>query len=505
MSPPEAQAVAIGPAEIPPQAAMSAADLKAAREAALTGACVRFNVTDIGNGQRFALRYGARVKYCHARKMWYLNDGVRWKPDLVRAVRELAKVTAVAINGEVVIEPNDTRRRQIQTWARDSEGEARLNAMLSMASSDLSISITPDELDPDPNLFNCQNGTLELDTLTFRPHDSADLLTKVAGVAYNPDAECPKWKEHLELIFNKDETYIKSIQELLGYSLLNGNPLQIFPIWWGGGQNGKSVTISTVRSIMGDYAVSAAADVFMVRKSDGGPRPDVLALRGSRLVVAVESEKGHRLNEAFIKQTTGGDEYSGRGLFSNVIETFKPSHLAILITNPLPIVTGLEEAIWRRLQFWPFAVTIPKEKRIADYEKVLLAEAEGIFAWMIEGLRRYYEQGNTITIPPSVVAATAQHKSDMDILAPFFREQCVRAPDARVDRIALYDRYMVWCEETGEEVLSKRGFANALKERQITDGGKVSGRRLWLGIRFKTPEEYKADEAAGSSQEGLRT
>lgn len=375
--------------------------------------------------------------------------------------------------------------------------------MLQMASTDPAISIVPDDLDADPDLFALENGTLDLRTLALRPHRREDLITKLAGVAFDPAAACPRWEAHLRLIFAGDEGYIRSLQELLGYALLSGNPLQIFPIWWGSGANGKSVTIATVRSILGDYAVSAAAEVFMVKAKDAGPRPDVLALRGARLVVAVESERGHRLNEAFIKQTTGGDPWTGRNLYSSTMETFVPIHLAILVTNPLPIVTGVEDAIWRRLQFWPFGVTIPPARRIAEYERVLLGEAPGILNWMLDGLRRFYAQGRRITVPPPVRAATALQRSEMDPLAPFLRDECVRDSAGVVDRVVLYDRYAVYCEETGDDPLSKRAFANALKERGITDGPKAHGRRTWRGVRVQTPAERGEAEATGSLQENL--
>ncbi len=498
MNPPPLLHAAPAPGEV----AIDPDGTREAIEVALARACREFHPTDTGNGTRFALRHAHQARYCAARNRWYRFDGARWVADPGRSVRELAKATAVAINVEAALEPDDARRRALQRWARESESSFRINAMLEMASTDPAVAVSPDDLDADPDLLTLRNGTLDLATLALRPHRPEDLVTRLAGVAFDPAATCPRWEAHLRLIFAGDHGYIRSLQELLGYALLSGNPLQIFPIWWGRGANGKSVTIATVRSILGDYAVSAAADVFMAR-TETGPRPDVLALRGARLVVAVESERGHRLNESLVKQMTGGDPWSGRTLYSATMETFVPSHLAILVTNPLPSVTGLEDAIWRRLQFWPFEVTIPPEKRVPEYDRVLLAEAPGILNWMLEGLRRFYAQGRRITVPPSVAAATERHRFDMDALAPFLREECVRDTDGMVDRVNLYDRYAVYCEETGDEQLSKRGFANALAERGVRDGGKSMGRRRWRGLRLRTPEERCEAEAAGSLQESL--
>jgi putative DNA primase/helicase len=487
----------------PGEVAIDNAGTREAIEAAVSRACRDFHPTDTGNGKRFALRHAGSARYCTGRDRWYLFDGARWKADPGRTVRELAKATAVAIHAEAADEPDDRRRRELRQWAGDSESSARIRAMLEMASTDPAIAITPDELDADPDLVTLRNGTLDLRALALRPHRREDLITMLAEVDYDPEAACPRWEAHLRRIFAGDEGYIRSLQELLGYALLSGNPLQIFPIWWGSGANGKSVTVAAVRSILGDYAVSAGAEVFMVKANDGGPRPDVLALRGARLVVAVESERGHRLNEAFIKQMTGGDPITTRNLYSPTMETFVPSHLAILVTNPLPAVTGIEDAIWRRLQFWPFGVTIPPGERVPEYDRVLLEEAPGILNWMLEGLRRYYAQGNTITVPPPVADATARHRFEMDMLAPFLRDECVLDSEGVADRANLYERYEVYCKETGDEPLSKRAFAVALKERGVMDGPRVRGRRTWRGVRIRTPAECREAEATGSLQENL--
>ncbi|MEN6340962.1 MAG: phage/plasmid primase, P4 family [Methanospirillum sp.] len=487
----------------PGEIAVDSAGTRAAVEAAVTRECRRFNSTDTGNGKRFALRHAGSARYCVGRDLWYLFDGTRWTADPGRTVRELAKATAVAINAEAADEPDDRRRRELQRWAKESESSARIRAMLEMASTDPAVRIAPDDLDADPDLVTLRNGTLDLRTLALRPHRPGDLITRLANVDYDPDAACPIWEAHLRRIFAGDDGYIRSLQELLGYALLAGNPLQIFPIWWGSGANGKSVTIAAVRSILGDYAVSAAAETFMAKATDGGPRPDVLALRGARLVVAVESERGHRLNEAFVKQMTGGDPWSGRNLYSPVMETFLPSHLAILVTNPLPAVRGIEDAIWRRLQFWPFGVTIPAGERVPEYDRVLLEEAPGILSWMLDGLRRYCARGRTIAVPPPVEAATARHRFEMDALAPFLRDECVRDSEGVADRADLYDRYEVYCTETGDEPLSKRAFANALKERGVADGPSVRGRRTWRGLRVRTAAERSEAEATGSLQENL--
>jgi hypothetical protein len=54
----------------------------------------------------------------------------------------------------------------------------------------------------------------------------------------------------------------------------------------------------------------------------------------------------------------------------------------------------------RRLHFLPYTVTIPPDKIIKGFDKILETEAEGILAGLIEGATQWYEDGLR---PPEVV------------------------------------------------------------------------------------------------------
>src|SRR5262249_21739533 len=93
---------------------------------------------------------------------------------------------------------------QLQTemeWALKSEAAARINAALDLARSEPGIPILPEEMDRDPWLLNCPNGTLELKTATLREHRREDYITKLCPTEYHPDATCPLWEQFLNNIF----------------------------------------------------------------------------------------------------------------------------------------------------------------------------------------------------------------------------------------------------------------------------------------------------------------
>ena len=99
---------------------------------------------------------------------------------------------------------NATRRQAdaMAKWANRSEGAAQITAALRMAESDPRISVAPEEFDSFPWVLNLSNGTIELGPGILREHRPQELLTKIAGAEYSPNAECPRWKKSSRKFLN---------------------------------------------------------------------------------------------------------------------------------------------------------------------------------------------------------------------------------------------------------------------------------------------------------------
>src|SRR6516164_4992422 len=93
------------------------------------------------------------------------------------------------------------RAHRVLKWAIKSEEAKRINAMLDLARSEPGMPILPEQMDSDPWLFNCPNGTLELKTGLLREHRREDYITKLCPVEYHPDAPCPTWEKVLGAVF----------------------------------------------------------------------------------------------------------------------------------------------------------------------------------------------------------------------------------------------------------------------------------------------------------------
>lgn len=99
--------------------------------------------------------------------------------------------------------------------------------------------------DPDITFDNnpvlvMKNCTLDLNTGMPRPHSPKDMATKYLDINYSETADCPKFKQLLNEIFNGDQISIDLIQEVLGYGLIFHNGYQHIFLFHGEGGCGKS-------------------------------------------------------------------------------------------------------------------------------------------------------------------------------------------------------------------------------------------------------------------------
>lgn len=451
--------------------------------------------TDIANAERFVAQHGEHVRWVLKWEKWIVWDGKRWAEDGGGALIRKARETARNIVRDAAEFEDRSEGEKLAKWGFQSQSKTRIDAMISLAKADLEIKHT--ELDKAPWLFNTENGTLDLRTGKPKPHDPEDLITKIAGVRYDPHATAPTWDAFLEQILPA-ESLRRFLQRLVGYSLTGSTSAHVLPFLYGTGSNGKTTVINAILSMMGDYGQQAAPDLLLAKH---GAHPTELAdLFGARFVASVEAEEGRRFAEALVKQLTGGDKVKARRMREDFWE-FPPTHKIFLAANHKPNVRGTDHGFWRRIKLIPFTVTIPDEKQDHNLPQKLAAELPGILSWAVRGCLEWQLDG--LGEPEEVRLATGAYRSEQDVLAAFIAEVCVEHPNAEVSAAKLYQRWDIWAGESGERKLSKRAFGQALAERGFESfrytKGADKGRYGWRGIGLWNPDDDPDDDSEGSS------
>jgi putative DNA primase/helicase len=270
--------------------------------------------------------------------------------------------------------------------------------------------------------------------------------------------------------------------------MLGNAPEQAFFILYGSGANGKTTFYETIKEALGTYAIEAASDTFLLKRSDPGIPHDLARIAGKRLILAAETDKGRRLSEAMIKQYTGGKTVVARQLFKEFFE-FEATGKIWLITNHKPNIYDHTHAMWRRVMLVPFLYQIPNSLQDKHFgEKLRKTELEGIFNWIVEGYKIWKTEG--INPPAEVLAATRDYRDEMDYLGGFIAEECVQDELATTTVAELYNAYKTWCDQNGEKTISSTKFGFMLTERGFTKSRETTGKKrvLYKGIRLDRDE-----------------
>jgi putative DNA primase/helicase len=445
-----------------------------------------YNLTDLGNAERFVAQHGENVRYCYSWRTWLFWTGTRWERDNTGQVHRLAKETVRSIYREASDSTDEDRRKALAKHAAASESETRIRAMIELAKSEVPAS--PDDLDADPWLLNVLNGTIDLRTEELREHRREDLITKIAPVEYTPRALAPTWGAFLERVLPGEELR-RFVQRAAGYSATGATSEQCMFIHHGPGANGKSTFQETLSAALGDYAMRTPTETLLVKRSGGVPN-DIARLKGARFVTASETEEGRRLAESLVKDLTGQDTISARFMWAEWFD-FKPTHTLHLSTNHRPEIRGTDAAIWRRIRLIPWAVTIPPTEQDRKLADKLRDELPGVLAWIVRGCSEWRREG--LQAPEEVRKATMAYRAEMDVLAAFLADCCLRSADEEAFAGELWGAWKRWCEETGEQAGTQKRFGGRLAERGfLNHRDSKTGRKVWAGLSLRPNWEARA-------------
>jgi putative DNA primase/helicase len=370
--------------------------------------------------------------------------------------------------------------------------------MLDIARSSTEIVCHHESLDTAPMLLNLANGTLDLGTGKLRAHRRADLLTKIAPVAFDPTAKAPIWDAFVARAMNGNAELIAYLARVIGYGMTADVSEHVLGFFFGGGANGKSTFLGAIHAVLGDYASPAPRGLLFRTRNE--PHPTATAsLHGRRFVTCSEIEEGQAFDESLIKDLTGGDPIKARRMRED-FWTFSPTHKLFLSGNHKPTVRGDDEGIWRRIRIVPWLVTIPEAERDPELPEKLRAELPGILAWAVRGCLDW--QANGLATPGVVTEAGADYRKENDLLGEFLRLNVRFEPDAKITRKELRETYTAWCSENGADPYGAKRFSSRLRERGVREAGvRQAGRVLngWRGIRLLTDGERSTNaEAVGT-------
>lgn len=462
----------------------------------------RYQRDEIGIGYAFADYYKPIARFDRERGIWYVFDGKVWQPDEnALAVAELAKRLADRLyTFALQIKDEDTRNRYIK---RVQKLQMRKNRRTMIEDAKSVYPVPHTIFDRNTDLFNCQNGTLNLTTGEFRPHDPADFLTMMSGITYDPDVSCPRWEQFISEVMCNDADLALYLQKALGYALTGDTSLECLFILYGAtSRNGKGTTMETFLKIMGDYGKTSNPEMLSTKFGNtnaSGPSEEIARLAGIRFVNISEPEKKITFNAALVKRMTGNDTLNARFLHENSFD-FKPNFKIFINTNYKPSVSDMTLFYSCRLKLIPFKRHFEEHEQDKGL-KAFFSEASNlsaIFNWCYEGYKRFRSEG--LDDPNAVTQATKEYQEESDRIGQFVDAWLEEGEAFEVRTSAAYKLYGEWCDKYGYRKENSTNFNNAIQRffpivrKRPNDTKGAQKTTMLVGCRFLDHENGEADE-----------
>jgi putative DNA primase/helicase len=439
--------------------------------------------TDMGNAERLVAAFGDGLRYCPPRKAWLIWDGRRWAIDETGEIMRLAKRTVRAIYREAEYADTPDDARAVARHAQGSEKAARLEALVQLARSEPGVAVMPAELDAEPLLLNCLNGTLDLRTGSLRPHSPRDLLTKLVPIDYDSTARCSRWQQFIVDVTGGDVELAGFLQRVAGYCMTGmQTEKQFFFVYSALPSTGKSTFADALRAALGEYCVDADFGTWL-EQAVGGNRGDLARLIGARLVLSLECRRNARFDTKLVKAITGGDPITCAPKYGHEF-TYTPAFKIVLVANDAPAIRDDDRPMFERCLRVPFDVQIPSARRDPTLKAWLSDPAGGapsVLRWAVEGCLAWQRLG--LRIPRAVERSSMAYRGEMDQFRRFIEECCVLEPLARCSKGELRAAYVAWCNEGNGHPFGAQEINLKLGELGVVSA-KSNATRIFRGIRL---------------------
>jgi P4 family phage/plasmid primase-like protien len=364
------------------------------------------------------------------------------------------------------------------------------------------------KLDENPYLICFKNGVLDFRATKkedlFRRGAPDDYLTKCTNIDYVPINETVHGPIIREIHDFMHKLFPDPNGELCEYmwnhlaATMTGliAELQTFNIYIGGGQNGKSVLVKLMDLVLGEYKGTVPVNMLTDRRGKvGSATPEIMELKGARMAVAQEPQKGEKINEGVIKEfSSGEDELQGRHLYSNKMIKFMPQFNLVICTNYLPEIEGNDHGIWRRVRVvnfksrftdnpvdndpeapYQFLIDRSISKRMETWKEV--------FASMLAD--RAFKNKGRVPDCAEVISARDAYRKSQDCIAEFMSDRIIVDATSSISKTELNAEFKNWYENA----YGRKGGPNAKDVHAEMDKKFKKNGKVWVGVRIS----YESD------------
>lgn len=264
----------------------------------------------------------------------------------------------------------------------------------------------------------------------------------------------------------------------------------------GSGSNGKSTLINLVEKSFGDYFYTMNVSyITQSRSGSSNATPDIYKSKGVRMVVMAEPNENDKLNVGKLKEMTGNDTMTCRGLYKDQME-FKPQFSVFLTCNYVPEVNSNDEGTWRRIRLIEFTSRFadnPDPKKPNEYliDRDMpnkINKWKETFISMLLHIRIHLDVTN-IHEPKIINDATKRFYAEQDLIAQFISDK-IEETDDNDDKLLIehiFPHYKNWFRSntiSTKQPLSRSQLQIQLGRTELFTRNKIAEGK-WINIRIK--------------------
>lgn len=316
-------------------------------------------------------------------------------------------------------------------------------------------------------VWNFINGTLELETGTFREHNPNDYCSMQVGYPYNPNATYSAWSRFIDDVTAGDPRASELLQLIPGYVFEPTNKHEKIFVLTGAGGNGKSKYLAILRQLFGESHVSHLKPRDLLKDFK------LIHLKDSFVNIAGEIKSNLVEVEEAMKSVASGDPQIACYKSKDFVN-FIPRTKLIYACNGQLASGDTSDGLTRRLIIVDFKVSFvdnpdpnnPYERqKDVDILEELTKELHsgGIFNWAYEGYKLLRAVGYFTETADQTQLIQDFKRSSNPILVFWEDKQHDLASKDSHSNSEMYYEYCQWCACNGEKALPSVSFHTEFK------------------------------------------
>lgn len=415
-----------------------------------------------------------------------------------------------------IIEGKQKKKDTINKRAFSLKGDRAKKVLGWVPAIDPDMVIEGDDFDKSHHFLACQNGVINMETMECLPGDPADRITlstphEWPGLDDDPETYINYLRSSLAAPHNypgDKEKFLNDrfeyVHRFLGAATHGAQKERAFMVLFGEhGWNGKGTLMETLLYVLGDYAAPTEPEVLLDSKGfkeAGKPTPQILAMKGRRIIVASETDDGNKFSASAVKRFSGGDTLTGRNPHDIRPTYFKPTHTLFLMTNSLPYTNADDRPFWNRLHIlnfhWSFVdnPVKPFEKpRLPNLEEDLRKEAPQIMAWLVKGYNKYLQAGG-LNPPEEMLEEREKYRFRDDTIGQFVDACCKSKKDIDPTQETPFkdirEKFDPWYLENISKKPMSAKMLGTLLTKKFDKVKTKSNLPAYIGIQLKESMDY---------------